>query len=264
MKLRNDHVLILGGGSGIGLGIAARFLSAGAAVTIVGRTEEKLKKAAAELNSDKLFTLTADVSDCGGHEKLFAEAAEKMGGLDAFVNAAAISLQAAGRGYEPWDITPEEWDLMSDTNYKAAFFLMRNEIEYLKARGIRGNILNFASNAAVQDIIGPYGSAKLSIINWTRSFGKQYGHDGIVINGIAPGATLTPMIASYAHSLDQPYPRHALERFIRVDEIAELAFYLMSDFGEIIVGHTVVADAGDNNWSDLPVFQGTKPWERGE
>ena len=54
------------------------------------------------------------------------------------------------------------------------------------------------------------------------------------------------MISDYAHELDQKYPRHAIERFIRPDEIAELAFYLMSDYGEIICGHTVVADGGDN------------------
>ena len=55
------------------------------------------------------------------------------------------------------------------------------------------------------------------------------------------------MISGYAKEIDQPYPRHAIGRFIRPDEIAELAFYLMSDFGEIICGHTVVADGGDNN-----------------
>ena len=65
-------------------------------------------------------------------------------------------------------------------------------------------------------------------------------------SGIAPGATFTPMISRYAKQIDQPYPRHAIERFIRPDEIAELAFYLMSDYGVIVCGHTVVADGGDN------------------
>ena len=88
---------------------------------------------------------------------------------------------------------------------------------------------------------------KTAIIRWTRAFGNRYGHNGIVINGIAPGATLTDMIASYAKSADQPYPRHALERFILPEEIAELAAYLLSKPGEIVCGHTVVADAGDNN-----------------
>ena len=113
-------------------------------------------------------------------------------------------------------------------------------------RQTKGNILNFASNAACMDITGSYGASKQAVIKWTRTFGKRYGHNGIIINGIAPGATFTPMIARYAHDINQGYKRHAIERFIRPDEIAEFAFYLMSDYGEIICGHTVVADGGDN------------------
>jgi NAD(P)-dependent dehydrogenase (short-subunit alcohol dehydrogenase family) len=163
------------------------------------------------------------------------------------VNAAALGTsQYTGRGYEPWDLTEEEWDVLTDINFKAAFFLMRNEIDYMLEKCINGNVLNIASNAACMDIIGSYGAAKEAIIKWTRSLGKRYGHNGIIINGIAPGATFTPMIARYAHDINQKYERHAIERFIRPDEIAELAFYLMSDYGEIICGHTVVADGGDN------------------
>ncbi len=256
MKLRNDKVLVIGGSSGIGQGVAARLLQAGAIVTIAGRSEDRLAKAKQELGGVNVYTVAYDISDCDHHLDLFEQAEKLMGGLNAFVNAAAIGgATLTGRGYEPWDITPAEWDIMNNTNYKAAYFLMRNEIEFMRGKGIRGNILNFSSNAAIQDIIGSYGAAKMCIREWTHSFGKQYGHDGIIINGIAPGATFTPMIADYAFTIDQPYPRHAIERFIRVEEIAELAFYLMSDYGEIICGETVVADGGDNNVSDLPVYK---------
>lgn len=247
MKPRNNNVLVFGGGSGIGKAIARRMLDGGASVTICGRNAGKLLAVKEEFASERLFVIPGDVAKVDEHDRLFAEAESLMGGLDAFVNGAGIGAAATfGRGYEPWDITSDEWDLMTDTNFKGAYFLIRNEVNFLKGRGIRGNILNIASNAACMDVIGSYGAAKLAVIKWTRAFGKRFGHDGIVINGIAPGATLTPMIASYAKTVDQPYPRHALERFIRPDEIAELAFYLLSDYGEIICGHTVVADAGDN------------------
>ena len=247
MKLRNKNVLIFGGGSGIGKAIAARFIEAGARVLISGRTEEKLKLAAEEIGSHNFFYKVFDITDIQNHATLFCEAEQMMGGLNAFVNAAALGTsQCTGRGYEPWDITEQEWDTLTDINFKAAFFLMRNEIDYMKAKGIRGNILNIASNAACMDIIGSYGASKVAIIKWTRSLGKRAGHNGIIINGIAPGATFTPMISRYAHDINQKYERHAIERYIRPDEIAELAFYLMSDYGEIICGHTVVADGGDN------------------
>ena len=248
LRLRNDSVLVFGGNSGIGKAIAQRLLMEEARVTICGRSEEKLLAVKDELKSDNLFCIAANVADVDAHKEVFAKAEQLMGGLNAFVNSAAIGAAATlGRGYEPWDITSDEWDMLTDTNFKAAFFLMRNEVDWMVERQCRGNILNIASNAACMDIIGSYGAAKLSIIKWTRAFGKRLGHKGIIINGIAPGATLTPMIATYAKSEDQPYPRHALERFIRPDEIAELAFYLMSNYGEIICGHTVVADAGDNS-----------------
>ena len=184
--------------------------------------------------------------DTDKHMTLFSECFEMLGGLNGFINAAAIGSSCLERGYEPWDITEKEWDMLTDINFKAAFFLMRNEINYMLEKGIEGNILNIASNAACMDIVGSYGASKEAVIKWTRAFGKRYGHKGIIINGIAPGATFTPMISSYAHSVDQKYERHAIERFIRPDEIAELAYYLMSNYGEIVCGHTVVADGGDN------------------
>lgn len=247
MKLRNDKVLIFGGGSGIGKAIAKRFCDAGASVIIVGRSEKKLKNTIEEIKSNKLYYKVFDITDVENHVSLFEECSKFLGNLNAFVNAAALGTSGyTGRGYEPWDITEDEWDTLTDINFKAAFFLMRNEINYMKDRSIRGNILNIGSNAVCMDIIGSYGASKEAIVKWTRAFGKRYGHDGIIVNGIAPGATFTPMISRYAHSIDQKYERHAIERFIRPDEIAELAYYLMSDFGEIVCGHTVVADGGDN------------------
>ncbi len=247
MKLRNDKILVFGGGSGIGKAIAKRFCDAGAKVLITGRNEEKLKNAAEEINSKNLCYKAFDITNVNEHIELFNEVAEILGSLNGFVNAAALGTAAyTGKGYEPWDITEEEWDTLTDINFKAAFFLIRNEVDYMLANGIGGNILNIASNAACMDIVGSYGASKEAIIKWTRSLGKRYGHNGIIINGIAPGATFTPMIARYAHDINQKYERHAIERFIRPDEIAELAFYLMSDYGEIICGHTVVADGGDN------------------
>lgn len=246
MKLRNSNILILGGSSGIGKAIAKRMTAAGASVMITGRSKEKLEAARKEINSPKLYCSVFDISTIKNHFEFFEKCEKSMGGLDAFVNSAAFSTESIGRGYEPWDITEDEWNMLSDTNYKAAFFLMRNEIDYFRKKDIRGNILNISSNAMCMDIIGGYGAAKLAMERWTRAFGKKYGHFGIIINGIAPGATLTPMIASYAHDISEKYERHAIERFIKPEEIAELAFYLLSDYGEIICGHTVVADGGDN------------------
>ncbi len=155
MKLRNNNVIVFGGGSGIGKAIAMRFCQEGAKVLIVGRTEEKLLHAKAEINSENLFVKAFDITKVDEHITLFEYAEKIMGRVDAFVNSAAIGgVQAFGRGYEPWDITSEEWDKFTDINFKSAYFLMRNEVDYLLSKSIRGNILNIASNAACMDIIG--------------------------------------------------------------------------------------------------------------
>lgn len=248
MKLRSQNIVVTGGGSGIGKAIAKRLAEENIKVIICGRNQEKLEKAKEDINLNNIFTMAWDISDISAFNVKINQA-EKLSGskIGGFVNAAAIGgSQCTKRGFEPWDITEEEWDCMSDINFKAAFFMMRNEVNYMIENNIHGNILNIASNAACMDIVGSYGAAKLSVIKWTKAFGKRYGHRGIIINGIAPGATYTPMISYYAHDINQRYERHAIERFIRAEEIAELAYYLMSDYGEIICGHTVVADGGDS------------------
>ena len=248
INLRCHHVVVTGGGSGIGKAIAARLVEGGAEVTIAGRNIDKLLQAKEEIASERVHCMRWDVTDCSRAREYLLQAKELMGGFDGLVNNAAIgSNQLTGRGYEPWDISPEEWDQMMAVNLKAAFFNMRTAVDLMSETNTRGNILNISSNAACMDIIGSYSSSKLSLLRMTRAFGKRNGAKGIIINGIAPGATLTPMIAHYASSVDQPYPRHAIGRFIRPEEIAELAFYLMSSYGEIICGHTVVADGGDTH-----------------
>ena len=251
MKLRNDRIIIFGGGRGIGKAIAKRFCNEeGVKIIIAGRNEDKLRNAANEIGSSNLYYKAFDIANVEEHMDFLDDCSKIIGKPSGFVNAAALGTSAyTGRGYEPWDITGEEWDALNDINYKGAFFLMRNEIDYMLKNNIRGNILNFASNAACMPIVGSYGASKQAIIKWTRSFGNRYGHNGIIINGIAPGATLTPMISHYAKDINEKYERHAIERFIHPCEIAELAYYLMSNYGEIICGHTVVADGGDNNAS---------------
>ena len=240
------YAIITGGNSGLGLAIAKRVAELGAEVVITGRRQERLEAAMAAIGRGCKGYIVMDTAQAERALEIVLQAERMMGGFDGLVNNAAVGTEQFGKGYDPWDITPDEWSAVNDVNLKGTFFMMQAAVNRMIETGRKGNVLNIASNAACMDITGPYGSSKLSVLKLTRAMGKRFGSEGIVINGIAPGATLTPMISRYAHSADQPYPRHAIERFILPEEIAELAFYLMSDYGEIICGHTVVADGGDN------------------
>lgn len=244
MSLRCKCIVITGGSSGIGLAIAKRLTAEGAKVVITGRNQERLNAAREEVGSGCCGSLQWDVSDVHIIEENLIRAEEMMGGLDGLVNNAGVSTEPAGRGYDPWDITPDEWDAIMDVNLRGSFFLMRDFADYLRKRNRSGNILNISSNAACMDIIGPYGVSKVGLMRLTRALAKVCGPDGIIINGIAPGATFTPML-SWANDIDEPLPKSAIGRYIRPEEIAEIAAYLMSDAGVVICGHTVVADAGD-------------------
>ncbi len=246
-KLRCHKVVIFGGGSGIGKAIARQCLAEGAEVVIAGRNKAKLNAALDELASPKAHALPWDIANVDDFPEKIAQVETLMGKPDGFVNAAGIGTGAyTGRGYEPWDITSAEWDGLNNVNFKGSFFILRNEINYFLANEIPGNILNIASNGGTMFVTGSYGAAKSAIIKWTHSLGIRYGHQGIMIHCIAPGATFTDMISRYAKSLDQPYERHAINRFIRPEETARLAAYLMSEDGVILCGHTVIADGGDN------------------
>ena len=249
MKLRCNKIIVTGGASGIGLAIAKRVMEEeGVQVVLAGRYMDRLEAAKNEIGKPGVHCLVWDVSDVSVCKARIEEAAAMMGGVNGLVNAAGLGTnQLTGRGYEPWDITEDEWEQLIGTNLTGPYFLMRDMVNHMTEHGEKGNILNIASNAACMDVVGAYGSSKSALIRLTRALGKRYGERGIIINGIAPGATLTRMISYYATSIDQPYPRHAIGRFIRVEEMAELAYYLMSDYGEIICGHTVVADGGDKN-----------------
>lgn len=89
MELRAHKFLVTGGGSGIGRAIAEQLLADGASVVIAGRTESKLKQAASELGGD-VYTLTLDISDCESIPSKLLTAERLLGGLDGFVNAAAL------------------------------------------------------------------------------------------------------------------------------------------------------------------------------
>lgn len=245
--LRCSKILITGGSEGIGYAIAQRFLAEGVSVVITGRSEKKLLLAQETLASDNLKYLVWDIADIAILDTKFGEAVEFMGGIDGIVNNAGSYLTK--QGYEPQDIDSEDFDYLTNLNLKAPFFLMRKAIAYMKEKNTRGNILNISSIAARFPTRGMYGGSKLLLERMTQYYGFEAAKYGIIINAIAPGrvfTTLTTTHSTYAmgKTIDEPIDDNALGRFVKPAEIAELAAYLMSDFGEIIIGAVIKADGG--------------------
>jgi NAD(P)-dependent dehydrogenase (short-subunit alcohol dehydrogenase family) len=238
VKMRVSKVLVTGGGSGIGLAIVKRLLAVGCYVCIADRNVEKLRKAQAELGSNRLSVLQWDVKDIAILPAKLLEASSLLGGyFDGVVQSAGIY-----RHVFIGNTDPAAWDDIMDINAKAPFFIMQKACQYFQQNHIKGNICNISSclGDSVRDMPGPYAAASLLCTKFTRSFGKAFAGQGIVVNGVAPGDVQTEMCPRGG-------ARNLLKRTSTPEEIAETVALLLSDKGSAIVAETVLV-----NYLDLP------------
>ncbi len=237
-NLRPRKAIVLGGSSGIGFAIAKKLIENDCKVCIASRNKEKLNRAAEQLSSPSVSILEMDITDSDGMVPKFNDAACLLGGYyDCLVNSAGILL-----GGNNWTITSDNWDKIIDTNLKAAVFAIRCATAQMRDNCIKGNILTIASvNGMNGTNIGTaYDISKNAIVNVIRRMGKDAAHLGIVINGVAPGITYTPMsphktIKSSTQGIGRP---------LEASEIADIACFMLSDEAKICIGETIIADGG--------------------
>ena len=241
--LRGSKALVTGASRGIGYAIAKELVSAGAAVTIVGRNTETIEKAARELGENVQY-LTWDVAELERADELIASAAERMGGLDILVNNAGIFAQ---RGEWTADsllqTTVDEWERVMRINTSAIFCNMGAAVRYFRAHGIEGNILNVTSVAGAEPVFGAYGASKIAATGLTRGWGKMFAPEKIVINGIAPGPVATEM--NHWHDGDpMENSRIPFGRYATIEEVGKLAMYLLDECAVMTCGEVVTFDGG--------------------
>lgn len=244
--LKEKKVLVTGGSSGFGYAIAEKFLKEGAQVIITGRNVEKLKGAESSLkkvNKDRIHSLVWDLNNMEEMPSLFQSALQIYNGIDIFVNNAGV-----------WstpmypDHTPDEYDRIMDTNLKSLFFMMQEEGRYMEAQGIRGKIINITSMNGRIPSFDIYHASKYGADCITMGLARKLASKGIIINGIAPGIALTDINIAlknrYSHDNNEFCAVHSTGRFIRIEEVAELATFLASDAANNIVGQVIAIDGG--------------------
>ena len=139
------------------------------------------------------------------------------------------------------ELTPEEWDNVMNVNLRGAYFMMQTAVRHMYENKIRGNVLNIASVAATEPFYGPYCTSKAGVVGLTRGWGKQFAPYGIVINGIGPGPVATEM--NGWHEGDSlSHPRVPFGRFLKADEVADAALFLLSDSAKQVCGETLLID----------------------
>lgn len=243
--LKGRNAFITGGTSGIGFEIAKAFINAGANVVITGRSLERTMKACERLHQEtgsqnRAFPIVMDntkVSEFSGH---LQKAIELLGGkLDILVNNAGVL------GGHITNVTEEEYDSVLDTNLKGVFFLTKLVAEYMKENSIKGNILNIASSSGICPANSAYCVSKWGIRGLTEGYARSLAPLGIVVNGIAPGPTATPMLLNDTDDLY--HSKVPLGRYAMPEEIANMAVIMVSNMARTIVGDIVYMTGGAGN-----------------
>jgi NAD(P)-dependent dehydrogenase (short-subunit alcohol dehydrogenase family) len=232
--LAGKTILITGASSGIGESAARLFAREGANVVITARRKTELDRVAEDIAADgrNVLAVQADTTDAGELQRAVAAAVERWGRLDGALNNAGRT-QGGGRLAE---VTDETFDSVLETNFKGVWLAMRAELQAMTAEGAAGgSIVNISSiggtfGAAGQSV---YGATKATVIALSRAAAAEHGRDGVRVNAIAPGATMTEMMVSWQQR-DPSIVEHlsslaALGRPSQPDEIAEAAAWLLSN-----------------------------------
>jgi NAD(P)-dependent dehydrogenase (short-subunit alcohol dehydrogenase family) len=244
--LHRKRILITGGGTGLGRGMAERFLELGAQVHICGRRAEVLKQTTAELSAHgPIHGIVCDVRDADAVESMIASIWGE-GPLDILVNNAAGNFLARTE-----ELSTRAFEAVIHIVLMGTLHCtMACGRRWLAARH-RGTVLSISATYAPvgSAFVVPSAIAKAGVDALTRSLAVEWGDRGIRLNSIAPG----PIPTEGAFSRVLPHPgleakaldRNPLHRFGTIAELADLAAFLVSDGSGYINGEVIRMDGGE-------------------
>ncbi|CAB3765667.1 SDR family oxidoreductase [Paraburkholderia solisilvae] len=249
------RVLVTGGASGIGLAIAQAFVETGARVHVCDasqQTIDALQRAQDQAQTSGSAPITATLADVANRdavERVFADVAQQLGGLDVLVNNAGIAGPTGGVD----ELDVGEWEQTVDINLNAQFYFARRAVPLLRDAPEGGAIIALSSVAGRLGYAyrTPYSATKWAIVGLTKSLAIELGPSGIRVNTIQPGIVKGPrierVIAARAKQLDLSYEemerlyldKISLRRMTTPEEVAATALFLCSPAGMGISGQAI-------------------------
>jgi len=238
LKLKGKIALVTGGGSGIGLAVARRFVQEGAHVFITGRREAPLTEAA-RLIGGRVETIAGDLTCASDRVRLFDAINDRAGRLDIFVNSSGVS-EPAGLV----DTTEEHFDRAFDLNVRAMVFAVQHAVQHMNQGGAIVLVGSIAGNIANPGY-GAYSASKAAVRSYARTWSTELAPRGIRVNTLSPGPTDTPMFDRASDDVRQTLSaRIPAGRLGKADEMAAAALFLASDDSVYVSGAELVIDGG--------------------
>lgn len=248
--LDDQVVVVTGGNSGIGLGIARGVVAAGGRAFLLARGAQRLQAAVEELTElagvpDRVAGQPCDVSGETAVIEAFAAARERFGRLDGLV----CSHGAPGTGAPFIELCLEDWRHVLTVNLDGVMLCLREAARIMVADRTPGSMVVVSSLAAqLGQVRGQdYTASKGGVAALVRSCATELSRYGIRVNEIQPGTIVTPMAESYiANESIASLTRRRIpaRRWGRPDELAGAAVYLLSQAARYHTGDTLVLDGG--------------------
>ena len=195
--LAAKNVVVVGGGTGIGRGIAHAFAAAGCKVLAGGRRNEKLQETAklketAELPEQGILTDLIDVTDRDSVNQFFAAAMKQLGNIDVVVNSAGMNIKTRTMS----EMTPEQWDQVMLVNATGGYNVMHAVLPHMRkqADGLIVNVSSVAGKRALTLAGVAYCASKFAMTALGTAVGNEDAPNGIRITNIYPGEVETPIL----------------------------------------------------------------------
>ena len=236
-------VVITGAAGGMGTVFVRRFLDNGDTVIATDTSADSLAELAGSMNCARLRTCPADITDEADIKALAGLTSATTGRADVLVNVA---------GYFPvqpfLEMTAADWRKIIDINLTGTALMCQAMLPLMTGRGW-GRIINIGSASIYAGVPGQahYVAAKSGMIGLSRSLAREFGAEGVCVNVVAPGVTIT---ASAKKTLPQKIQDDAiaarcLQREEYADDLTGTVFFLASPDADFVTGQTVVVDGGN-------------------